>query len=216
MISRDPIDPDSLDKARFQIELEALAYDPGKKASHRMRLPAGGFCERCDRRASGGAQHFYCSRLLRAGSDRCNVVALLPRIAGLRSVARWCSRSRRSSLLCCLCHRDLLRFGCSLSGCTAEAPQKPLSRRGGIPERQKRAGSKHSSAPITAKCQSFLDNLVAQTMTSFAFILGVVPLVIATGAGSEMRQALGTAVFFGMLGVTCLHTDILRVRALDW
>jgi HAE1 family hydrophobic/amphiphilic exporter-1 len=39
-------------------------------------------------------------------------------------------------------------------------------------------------------------------MTSFAFILGVVPLVIATGAGAEMRQALGTAVFSGMLGVT--------------
>src|SRR5688572_3204121 len=39
-------------------------------------------------------------------------------------------------------------------------------------------------------------------MTSFAFILGVVPLLIASGAGSEMRQALGTAVFFGMLGVT--------------
>jgi multidrug efflux pump subunit AcrB len=39
-------------------------------------------------------------------------------------------------------------------------------------------------------------------MTSFAFILGVVPLVISHGAGAEMRQALGTAVFFGMLGVT--------------
>ena len=39
-------------------------------------------------------------------------------------------------------------------------------------------------------------------MTSFAFILGVLPLVLATGAGAEMRQALGTAVFFGMLGVT--------------
>ncbi|MEA2917194.1 MAG: hypothetical protein QOJ15_9275 [Bradyrhizobium sp.] len=39
-------------------------------------------------------------------------------------------------------------------------------------------------------------------MTSFAFILGVVPLAVATGAGSEMRQSLGTAVFFGMLGVT--------------
>jgi multidrug efflux pump len=39
-------------------------------------------------------------------------------------------------------------------------------------------------------------------MTSFAFILGVVPLLIASGAGAEMRQALGTAVFFGMLGVT--------------
>ncbi len=39
-------------------------------------------------------------------------------------------------------------------------------------------------------------------MTSFAFILGVVPLIVARGAGSEMRQALGTAVFFGMIGVT--------------
>ncbi len=39
-------------------------------------------------------------------------------------------------------------------------------------------------------------------MTSFAFILGVVPLVIASGAGAEMRQSLGTTVFFGMLGVT--------------
>ncbi len=39
-------------------------------------------------------------------------------------------------------------------------------------------------------------------MTSFAFILGVAPLVVASGAGSEMRQSLGTAVFFGMLGVT--------------
>jgi multidrug efflux pump subunit AcrB len=39
-------------------------------------------------------------------------------------------------------------------------------------------------------------------MTSFAFILGVVPLVLATGAGAEMRTALGIAVFSGMLGVT--------------
>ncbi len=39
-------------------------------------------------------------------------------------------------------------------------------------------------------------------MTSFAFILGVVPLVVARGAGSEMRRSLGVAVFSGMLGVT--------------
>src|SRR5437899_3365179 len=39
-------------------------------------------------------------------------------------------------------------------------------------------------------------------MTSFAFILGVLPLVLAKGAGAEMRRALGTTVFFGMLGVT--------------
>jgi multidrug efflux pump subunit AcrB len=40
-------------------------------------------------------------------------------------------------------------------------------------------------------------------MTSFSFILGVIPLAAATGAGAEMRQALGTAVLFGMIGVTC-------------
>src|SRR6476646_10784823 len=39
-------------------------------------------------------------------------------------------------------------------------------------------------------------------MTSFAFIFGVLPLVLSSGAGAEMRQALGAAVFFGMLGVT--------------
>ena len=39
-------------------------------------------------------------------------------------------------------------------------------------------------------------------MTSFAFILGVVPLLLAEGAGAEMRRTLGTAVFSGMLGVT--------------
>jgi multidrug efflux pump subunit AcrB len=39
-------------------------------------------------------------------------------------------------------------------------------------------------------------------MTSFAFILGVYPLVIASGAGAEMRKTLGTAVFAGMIGVT--------------
>jgi len=41
-------------------------------------------------------------------------------------------------------------------------------------------------------------------MTSFAFIIGVSPLVIATGAGAASRQAVGTAVCFGMLGVTML------------
>jgi hydrophobe/amphiphile efflux-1 (HAE1) family protein len=39
-------------------------------------------------------------------------------------------------------------------------------------------------------------------MTSLSFILGVAPLVLAVGAGAELRQALGTAVFFGMIGVT--------------
>jgi multidrug efflux pump subunit AcrB len=39
-------------------------------------------------------------------------------------------------------------------------------------------------------------------MTSFAFIMGVIPLVLATGAGAEMRHAMGVAVFSGMLGVS--------------
>src|SRR5690606_8058318 len=39
-------------------------------------------------------------------------------------------------------------------------------------------------------------------MTSIAFIMGIVPLVLSTGAGAEMRHAMGIAVFFGMLGVT--------------
>lgn len=51
-------------------------------------------------------------------------------------------------------------------------------------------------------------------MTSFAFILGVVPLVIAQGAGAEMRQSLGVAVFSGMIGVTAfglLFTPVFYV-----
>jgi multidrug efflux pump len=39
-------------------------------------------------------------------------------------------------------------------------------------------------------------------MTSMAFIMGVLPLVLSTGAGSEMRKAMGVAVFAGMIGVT--------------
>jgi multidrug efflux pump len=55
-------------------------------------------------------------------------------------------------------------------------------------------------------------------MTSFAFILGVVPLVIAKGAGAEMRQAIGVTVFSGMLGVTVfglILTPIFYV-VMDW
>ena len=52
---------------------------------------------------------------------------------------------------------------------------------------------------ITEACRLRLRPIL---MTSFAFILGVLPLVLSSGAGSEMRQAVGVAVFFGMLGVT--------------
>ena len=63
-------------------------------------------------------------------------------------------------------------------------------------------------------------------MTSFAFILGTLPLVTSTGAGAELRQALGTAVFFGMIGVTAfglVYTPTFYVvsrkfadRAAEW
>jgi hydrophobe/amphiphile efflux-1 (HAE1) family protein len=60
------------------------------------------------------------------------------------------------------------------------------------------AGSKPADAAVGAARQRLRPIL----MTSLAFILGVAPLVVATGAGAEMRQSLGTAVFGGMLGVT--------------
>jgi multidrug efflux pump subunit AcrB len=60
--------------------------------------------------------------------------------------------------------------------------------------------SPHSPREATlAACRLRLRPIL---MTSFAFILGVVPLLLAEGAGAEMRQTLGTAVFGGMLGVT--------------
>jgi len=65
--------------------------------------------------------------------------------------------------------------------------------------KQKReAGISRFDAAVQAATQRLRPIL----MTSFAFILGVVPLLIGTGAGAEMRRALGTAVFSGMLGVT--------------
>jgi multidrug efflux pump len=63
---------------------------------------------------------------------------------------------------------------------------------------QREAGEPRHAATLAA-CRLRLRPIV---MTSLAFILGVVPLVLAEGAGAEMRRALGTAVFAGMLGVT--------------
>ncbi len=60
------------------------------------------------------------------------------------------------------------------------------------------AGSMPAEAAVSAARRRLRPIL----MTSLAFILGVAPLVVATGAGAEMRQSLGTAVFSGMLGVT--------------
>jgi multidrug efflux pump len=60
----------------------------------------------------------------------------------------------------------------------------------------------HGLAPVEAAVEACRLRLRPILMTSFAFIMGVVPLVTAAGAGSEMRQAIGIAVFAGMLGVT--------------
>jgi multidrug efflux pump len=56
--------------------------------------------------------------------------------------------------------------------------------------------------PLQAAIEAAKLRLRPILMTSFAFIMGVVPLVTSTGAGAEMRHAMGIAVFFGMLGVT--------------
>jgi len=71
-----------------------------------------------------------------------------------------------------------------------------------------------------AAVQSARERLRPILMTSLAFIAGVAPLAVAYGAGSEMRQSLGTTVFFGMLGVTlfglvftpAFYTVVRRVR----
>jgi hydrophobe/amphiphile efflux-1 (HAE1) family protein len=71
-----------------------------------------------------------------------------------------------------------------------------------IVEFARQGEEQHGLTPAQAAVQAARTRLRPILMTSFAFILGSVPLVIATGAGAELRQALGTAVCFGMLGVT--------------
>jgi hydrophobe/amphiphile efflux-1 (HAE1) family protein len=60
----------------------------------------------------------------------------------------------------------------------------------------------HGLSPVEAAVAAARTRLRPILMTSFAFILDAVPLMFAQGAGAELRQALGTAVFFGMAGVT--------------
>jgi hydrophobe/amphiphile efflux-1 (HAE1) family protein len=71
-----------------------------------------------------------------------------------------------------------------------------------IVEFAKEREEKNKEDPWTAVREAAKLRLRPILMTAFAFILGVVPLVFAEGAGAEMRQALGVAVFSGMLGVT--------------
>jgi multidrug efflux pump len=65
-------------------------------------------------------------------------------------------------------------------------------------KRQREAGVSRREATLEA-CKLRLRPII---MTSLAFVLGVLPLIISTGAGAEMRRTLGVAVFSGMLGVT--------------
>ncbi len=65
-----------------------------------------------------------------------------------------------------------------------------------------RQGEQEGLGPREAAEQAAHQRLRPILMTSIAFILGVLPLVISSGPGSEMRKALGVAVFFGMIGVT--------------
>jgi multidrug efflux pump len=81
-------------------------------------------------------------------------------------------------------------------------------------KQRREAGVDRRSATLEA-CQLRLRPIL---MTSFAFIMGVVPLVTATGAGAEMRRPLGTTVFAGMLGVTLFGIFLTPVffYAVDW
>ena len=71
-----------------------------------------------------------------------------------------------------------------------------------VVEFAKQAEEERGLSAIEAAVEAAQTRLRPILMTSLAFILGAVPLVIAQGAGAELRQALGTAVFFGMAGVT--------------
>ena len=71
-----------------------------------------------------------------------------------------------------------------------------------IVEFAKHLQEEHGRDTVTAVLEAAHLRLRPILMTSFAFIMGVVPLVLASGAGAEIRHALGTVVFAGMLGVT--------------
>ncbi|HEX4408328.1 MAG TPA: multidrug efflux RND transporter permease subunit [Xanthobacteraceae bacterium] len=77
-----------------------------------------------------------------------------------------------------------------------------------------RQAEEKGASPVEAAVSAARTRLRPILMTSFAFIMGVAPLMVSTGAGGEMRQSLGTAVFGGMLGVTAfglLFTPVFYV-----
>ena len=80
-----------------------------------------------------------------------------------------------------------------------------------------RTGARRAQRIVEAALEACRLRLRPILMTSLAFIVGVVPLVLSTGAGAEMRHAMGIAVFAGMLGVTALRpvpdAGVLRAAA---
>jgi multidrug efflux pump len=80
---------------------------------------------------------------------------------------------------------------------------------------KKEEGGLSRHAATLAACRLRLRPIL---MTSFAFILGVVPLLVGTGAGFEMRRTLGVAVFSGMLGVTLFGIFLTPVffNVIEW
>lgn len=81
-------------------------------------------------------------------------------------------------------------------------------------KQQRHEGKSRTEATLEA-CKLRLRPII---MTSLAFILGVLPLIVSTGAGAEMRRTLGTAVFSGMLGVTLFGIVLTPVffYTIDW
>jgi multidrug efflux pump subunit AcrB len=71
-----------------------------------------------------------------------------------------------------------------------------------IVEFARQGEEQHSLSPVDAAIAAAKTRLRPILMTSAAFIFGVIPLAFGSGPGAELRQALGVAVFFGMIGVT--------------
>ncbi len=89
-----------------------------------------------------------------------------------------------------------------------------------IVEFARQGEEEHGMSRFEAAVHAARTRLRPILMTSFAFIFGVIPLVVAVGPGAEMRQAMGTAVAYGMVGVTLfglIFTPVFYVvcRALD-
>ena len=90
------------------------------------------------------------------------------------------------------------------------------------PDRRVRAPGRgaRAHAAVDAAIAAAHTRLRPILMTSAAFIFGVIPLAFGSGPGAELRQALGVAVFFGMIGVTAVragvHAGVLRGHAASW